>query len=232
MCGRYTRYSSWAEVYAFTQPLDVQLPDAEVPPQYNIAPSQPAWVIAPDQAGRLAAQEMRWGYLPRWAKDPPLQKRPMPRPINARADTVATSGMFRGSFADRRCVVIANGWYEWREELLGDKPVKQPYYFTPADGAVLGFAGVFDVIRGPDGAQKSFAIITTSAGPVAGEIHDRMPIVLAKDDLDLWLDPRTEKRDAQALLAGVEPENLVQVRVSRAVNSPKNDTPALVQPEG
>jgi putative SOS response-associated peptidase YedK len=243
MCGRYTRYSSWAEVYAFTRPLDVRLPDHEAPPQYNIAPSQIAWVIAADAHGRLAAQEMRWGFLPRWAKDPK-----MPRPINARAEAVATSGMFRGSFADRRCLVLANGWYEWRAEdpasgapateAAADgaargaaKPVKQPYYFAPADGTMLAFAGLFDVVRTPDGHDRSFAILTCAAGAVAGAIHDRMPLALDRADLDLWLDPRAEKRDLEALLDGAEPPGLTQVRVSREVNSPKHDTPSLVAAE-
>jgi putative SOS response-associated peptidase YedK len=221
MCGRFTRYASWAQVHAFLQPLPVLPPPAELASQYNIAPTHTAWVLAANEDGAFAVRPMKWGFAPRWARDPKQAK-----PINARAETVATNGLFRAAFADRRCVVIANGWYEWHATADG----KQPWYFTHADGEPLAFAGVYDVSRATGTSEAGFAIVTGSAGTLCRAVHDRMPLSLAHEDLARWLRPDTPLADARALLATCEPEALCRYPVDRAVNSPRNDHERLVAP--
>lgn len=221
MCGRFTRYASWAQVHAFLQPLPVLPPPAELPPQYNIAPTQAAWVIAANEDGVPQAQPMRWGFAPRWAKDPKQAK-----PINARAEGVASNGLFRASFADRRCIVIANGWYEWHASASG----KQPWYFTHADGEPFAFAGLYDVSRASGAPEAGFAVITGNAGALCRDVHDRMPLILAHDDFARWLRPGTPKADVEALLATCEPPGLCRYPVDRAVNTPRNDDARLVVP--
>lgn len=221
MCGRFTRYATWAQVHAFLQPLPVLPPAAELAPQYNIAPTQRAWVLAANEDGALAVQAMNWGFAPRWAKDPKQAK-----PINARAETLATNGLFRASFGDRRCIVIANGWYEWRAAPGG----KQPWYFTHAEGEPLAFAGVYDVSRAGGTPEAGFAIVTGAAGDLCGAVHDRMPLIVAHDDIARWLRPDTPHADVRGLLATCEPESLCRYPVSRAVNTPGNDDERLVVP--
>lgn len=221
MCGRFTRYATWAQVHAFLQPLPVLPPAAELAPQYNIAPTQRAWVLAANEDGALAVQAMNWGFAPRWAKDPKQAK-----PINARAETLATNGLFRASFGDRRCIVISNGWYEWRAAPGG----KQPWYFTHAEGEPLAFAGVYDVSRAGGTPEAGFAIVTGAAGDLCRAVHDRMPLIVAHDDIARWLRPDTPHADVRGLLATCEPESLCRYPVSRAVNTPRNDDERLVAP--
>jgi putative SOS response-associated peptidase YedK len=181
-------------------------------------------VTGPDGAparGRRALSVARWGLVPAWAKDP----RGGARMINARAETVATTNAFARSFARRRCLVPADGWYEW---VRRDAATKQPYFMTRRDGGVLAFAGLWSVWKGVDGPLMSCSVITTAAVGELADVHDRMPLLLAPERWTDWLDGGDEPAGLLApptaeLLAGIE------IRpVGRGVGDVRNDGPELV----
>ncbi|MEV4626036.1 SOS response-associated peptidase [Micromonospora sp. NPDC049523] len=170
---------------------------------------------------RRALSVARWGLVPAWAKD----ARGGARMINARAETVATTNAYARSFAKRRCLVPADGWYEW---VRGDGGTKQPYFMTPADGGVLALAGLWSVWKGPDGPLLSCSVITTAAVGELADVHDRMPLLLAPERWDDWLDGGDSAAHLLAppsarMLAGIE------IRpVGRGVGDVRNDGPELV----
>ncbi|MGW4466628.1 SOS response-associated peptidase [Micromonospora sp. NPDC004704] len=186
--------------------------------------------VADDRAGdpgdapaarRRALSVARWGLVPAWAKD----ARGGARMINARAETVATTNAYARSFARRRCLVPADGWYEW---VRGDGGTKQPYFMTPADGGVLALAGLWSVWKGPDGPLLSCSVITTAAVGELADVHDRMPLLLAPERWDDWLDGGDS---AERLLAPPSAQMLagIEIRpVGRGVGDVRNDGPELV----
>lgn len=214
MCGRY---SLTTPVEAVGRLFEVaERPN--LPPRYNIAPSQQAPVVRADAAGGRVLAPMRWGLIPSWAKEAKIGY----RMINARAETVAGKPAFRGAFRHRRCLVPADGFYEWRK--LG--ATKQPYRITRADGAPFAFAGLWERWRAPDGAViDSFTIITTVANETLRPIHERMPVILDPADFGAWLEAGGVGRLVP--YAGAE---LAAIPVSTRVNSPKNDDPACIAP--
>ncbi len=220
MCGRY---SLTTPVEAVGRLFEVaERPN--LPPRYNIAPSQEAPVVHSDAAGGRVLAPMRWGLIPSWAKEAKIGY----RMINARAETVAEKPAFRSAFRHRRCLVPADGFYEWRR--LGTS--KQPYRITRADGAPFAFAGLWERWRAPDGATvDSFTIITTAANELLRPIHDRMPVILDPADHGPWLDTDgvAPAAAARRLVACADAE-LAAVAVSTRVNSPKNDDPACIAP--
>jgi len=222
MCGRYTLTCAPDE-------LREEFGIAEVPaalgPRYNLAPRQDAAVIAPSRTGELRLRLLNWGLVPWWADDPRIGG----RAINARAETVATRPAFRDAFRERRCLIPADGFYEWlRPE--GSRS-GQPYRFRRADGRPLAFAGLWERWRSADNeVLDSFTILTRPATGVVAPIHDRMPVILRGADRDVWLDPATPPERLQALLAAESAEPLVADAVSTLVNSPANDTPECVLP--
>jgi putative SOS response-associated peptidase YedK len=215
----------------------------EFAPDYNVAPTDPIYVVL-TRAGRegrdaAAARELRlvrWGLVPSWAKD----RSGGARLINARAETVAVKPSFRSAFARRRCLIPADGYYEWRS--LGGRergrPRKQPYYIHRTDGRGMAFAGIYELWRDaalpddhPAGRLWTAAIITTRATDEVGWVHDRMPMVVSPGHWDEWLDPATD--DADGLLKAITPaasDDLETRPVSTAVNSVANDGPALITP--
>ncbi len=220
MCGRYSLTTPVEAVGRLFQVAE--RPNLE--PRYNIAPSQDAPVVRAGEAGGRRLGMLRWGLIPSWAKEARVGY----RMINARAETVAQKPAFRGAFRQRRCLVPADGFYEWRK--LGK--AKQPYRITLADGGPFAFAGLWERWRASDGqAVESFTIITTEANPLLRPIHDRMPVILDAADYDAWLDtagvaPEEAARRLRPYLA----EGLVAVPVSTRVNSPKNDDVACIVP--
>jgi putative SOS response-associated peptidase YedK len=215
MCGRYSASyppNLLEETYA------AAVVDDPPPASWNVAPTDPVSVVV--QREQREVRTLRWGLIPSWADD----KRIASRLINARAETIAEKPAFRAALARRRCLVPADGWYEWRS--AGGQ--KQPFFITRRDGAPATFAGLYEVWRDPATEElvRTCAIVTTSACDELSQLHTRMPVVLSPDAWDEWLDPETE--DARALL--VPCEGFDAYPVSPAVNSVRNNGPMLVEP--
>ena len=187
MCGRYALRQAGIEVLAddfhIRAPVHPDL--ATLVPRYNTAPMQVHPVVAVNRDGLRSLQPMRWGFVPAWSKE-----KPKVRPINARDDTVATSGLFRAAFKRHRCLVPADGYYEWRAE---GGPKKQPYLFEVRNGKLFALAGVWDAWREAPDADPvlGYATITTTPNAVAAEVHDRMPVILPEALWEQWLDRRS-----------------------------------------
>ena len=220
MCGRYT--------LAATDPATLRdrfgLGESiEIRPRYNVAPTDDVLAVIGGSEGRHAAL-LRWGLVPHWADDLASGA----RRINARAETVATTPAFRDSFAHRRCLVIADGFYEW--EKLPDG-AKQPWHITLATGAPFAFAGLWAAWHAPTGETvRTCAIITTAASPVLAPIHDRMPVILDRDDEGRWLDSGAPADVLTGLLRPLPDAAMALRPVSRAVNDARYDGPACLDP--
>jgi putative SOS response-associated peptidase YedK len=221
MCGRFTLKTpveTLAEVF--------ELPTApELPPRFNIAPSEA--VAAVRVAGAEPLRELallRWGLVPPWADVPKVGS----RMINARAETVATNGAFRAAFRRRRCLVPADGFYEWQRQ----ERAKQPFYIHMRDDAPFAFAGLWEVWEGKDGTVlETCTVITTEPNELMQPIHNRMPVILDRADYARWLDPRmNDPESLKAFLRPYPPEKMAAYPVSRLVNSPSNDAPECLAP--
>ena len=177
MCGRYALTSNLDELQAS---FKFEARDLEYRPRFNIAPTQQSLVVTSD--GARSGQYMRWGLLPFWAKDAKAGA----RMINAVGETASAKPAFRSAFRKRRCLVLANGFFEWRKE----GKARIPNYFFSTDRAPLAFAGLWETWKSPDGERiKSFTILTTKANELIQPIHDRMPVILSGETQALWLDP-------------------------------------------
>jgi putative SOS response-associated peptidase YedK len=235
MCGRYATTRSAADLSALFEAVDETAgpetagPDASGPdasgdqpdvitPRYNVAPTDPVPVVRVSREGGARVLAVgRWGLLPHWARD----RRQGARMINARAETVATARAYADSFATRRALIPADGWYEWLRDRAGGR---QAYFMTPRDGSVLAFAGLWSR-WGPD-RLLTFSVVTTAAVGELAAVHDRMPLVLPASRWERWLaaDPPPIEAPSPELLAGLE------VRpVGRAVGNVRNDGPELVK---
>jgi putative SOS response-associated peptidase YedK len=203
--------------------FDLEGPPLNLEPRYNIAPTQDAPIIRRNAAGARTMAMLRWGLVPSWSKEGPESGYSM---INARAETVADKPAYRAAFRDRRCLVPADGFYEWRKEAAG----KQPFRFTMADGAPFVFAGLWESWRRPDGTElQSFTIIVTAANALVAGVHDRMPVILDGAAAELWL-AGGAKQDLLALLVPFAAEKMVATAVSKRVNSAANDDPGVIEP--
>jgi putative SOS response-associated peptidase YedK len=223
MCGRYTLTNPGTIVADF---LGVE-EALQMQPRYNIAPTQDAPVArARGESDGRELVLLHWGLIPGWAKDPTIGN----RMINARMETVADKPAFRAAFRRRRCLVAADGFYEWAKRPGG----KQPFHIRRADRGPIAFAGLWEHWeKGSEGPLESFTILTTDAKGVAREIHDRMPVLLPPEDFASWLDPGLQDADElQRLLAERQRVPLEAVAVSRTVNNPANDGPDCLQPIG
>ena len=218
MCGRYSLTSP---LEAVQQLFDVT-GGGNLAPRYNIAPTQTVPVVRRDDAapsGRELAQ-LAWGLVPSWAKDPTMGA----RMINARAETVAEKPSFRSAYRRRRCLVPADGFYEWKKENGG----KQPYRIAFADNRPFAFAGLWEHWQGRDGSEiESFTIITTEANDQLRPIHHRMPVILDPGAYGAWLE--VDNDDGAALLKPYAGAELDAYPVSRHVNSPRNDDAECIQ---
>lgn len=220
MCGRFTLRTP-AGALAEQFQLDAA-PALE--PRYNIAPTQEAPAIRASESGRRFAALLRWGLVPFWADDPSIGS----RMINARGETVATKPAFRAAFQRRRCLIPADGYYEWRAE--PDAKLKQPYLFHRAGDRPFVFAGLWESWQAPDGSTlETFAIVTTEASAELRPYHDRMPVVLDDDQWSIWLRPDVDREQLQALIATRPTPGWRIDPVSRLVNNPRHDRPECVQ---
>ena len=195
------------------------------PPRYNIAPTQPVAAVRASMAsGRRELTYFHWGLIPSWAKDLKMGA----RLINARAETAAEKPSFRAALKYRRCLVPADGFYEWQKT----NGKKQPVYIKMADGRPFAFAGLWEHWQGADGSEiESCTLLTTSPNELLRSVHDRMPVILHPDDYDLWLDTKMQTADRlQPLLQPYPAEEMTFYPVSTLVNTPQIDDPRLVEP--
>lgn len=227
MCGRYSTTLPPELMRRFLR--YVNTPNLQA--RYNIAPTQRAPVVRPRKPGRDTERELveiRWGLVPPWSKGPGTG----PLMINARIETVATMPAFRGAFRARRCLVPGDGFYEWKCPPAGQKGPKQAYRIHPADGGLMAFAGVWETWRAPDGeALESFAILTMDAKGAIRDIHERMPVMLAPEDYEPWLDVTApDSRDVLKHLRLLPVESLIAGPVTSYVNNVRNDDPHCFDP--
>ena len=216
MCGRY---SFAIEDELIRERFGVTVRSAIYKARYNCAPSQDLAVISNEEPGVLSFY--RWGLIPFWAKDPLIGN----KLINARAETIIDKPSFRQSLRNRRCLVLSDGFFEWDKS--GNK---NPYRIILENGDPFSMAGIWDKWKNPEGEMiHSFSIITTMANPLIGKIHDRMPVILKKEDESKWLAPNQEK-DLMDLLRPYSSDRMKMYPVSRKVNSPKNDIPEIIEP--
>lgn len=227
MCGRYTSTTPTASLARFFAVDEVVA--NELGPRYNVAPTDEVYAVARHGAtARLGS--LRWGLVPPWAADP----RTGARRINARAETLLDRPSFRRAFARRRCLLPADGFYEWHT--VPGTGVRQPWYIRRRDGRPLAFAGLWETWRpargeGNDASMVSATIVTTTANEAIAGLHHRMPVVLAPGSWEEWLDPRNDDVDSlRSLLTPAPPEEFELEPVARLVNNVANDGPELVQP--
>ena len=222
MCGRFTLTVQLKDLRRRFNALDED--SLEVRPRFNIAPTQTIPVIRREAEGRKI-RKLRWGLIPRWAKEASIGQ----RMINARSETLTEKPSFRPLLYRHRCLIPADGYYEWSKTDTGKK---QPYRIIIGDGELFAFAGLWDRWVSPEGkAVETFTIITTQANEKLSRIHHRMPVILPRSAEDLWLDP--EVRDPnflRELLVPYPDDSIGLYPVSTLVNSPRNDTEACIQP--
>lgn len=223
MCGRFAVFTEREDLARLFE-VDAIRTDP-LPARYNIAPTLEVYAIveAPDRERRLGA--LTWGLVPPWAKEP------RPGPINARAETIAEKPAFRDAFVNRRCVIPADGFYEWvTDPATGDR---LPSFIHREDRTPLAFAGLWSTWRPKGGGEplSTCTIVTTEAAPPVAALHDRMPVMLDHDVWDLWLDPgRRDVAQLSELLAPAVPAGLTTRRVATLVNDVRNEGPELAAP--
>ncbi|MBS1786536.1 MAG: SOS response-associated peptidase [Acidobacteria bacterium] len=217
MCGRFTQRKEEAALFEYYG-IDDEETEEESEPRYNIAPQQ--MVQAVTSENRLV--RLKWGLIPSWAKDPKIAN----NLINARAETLGEKPSFRTALAKRRCLIPADGWYEWKKVADG----KQPYFFRRRDDALFSFAGLWEAWRSPEGETvKTCTIITTEPNELTANYHHRMPAILKRSDEKLWLDIAARVPDLVQLLAPYPADELDIYPVSKAVNSPGRDEASMVE---
>ncbi len=219
MCGRYTLIAP-AKMLEELFRLDIL---GELPPRYNIAPGQPVPAVRASKTGTREPALFQWGLIPSWSKDPGVGA----RMINARAETAADKPSFRAAMKRRRCLIPADGFYEWAK--IG--AAKQPFYIRMKDKRPFAFAGLWEQWCGEDGSEiGSCAILTTDANDLLKPIHHRMPVILAPGDYGRWTDPAVETPAAVAdLLRPFSSEEMTARPVSRRVNNPRNDDASCIE---
>ena len=219
MCGRFARSTKKEDMqnrFGFDDPLNVLLE-----PRYNISPTQfhPVVIL---EADRRVLKMMKWGLVPFWAKEASIGY----KMINARAEGIEDKSSFKNPFRKRRCLVLADGFYEWKKV---DAKTKVPYFIKLKSGEPFAFAGLWDRWDKREEPLETFTIITTDNNELMAPIHNRMPVILHEKDEGAWLDP--ELKDPEKLLPLLKPypsEEMVLYEVSTVVNSPKNDVPECI----
>ena len=216
MCGRFTQTFAWDQADLL---LGLSGAPLNLRPRYNVAPSQEVAVVRADREGRRRLSMLRWGLVPAWSRDPRIGH----KLINARAETAHTKPSFRAAFASRRCLIPADGFYEWKRE----GAAKQPWLIGMKDRAPFAFAGLWERWPAPGGgaeALETFTILTTAANEIVAPIHHRMPMILAPAAFGPWL------AGAEVALGPHPPEAMTAWPVSACVNRPANDDPRCIEP--
>ena len=223
MCGRYSQTRSLAELKSRFHSRSAL---ADLHRRYNLAPSQPAPVIVAD--GDRVLDLYRWGLIPSWSKDPKIGH----KMINARAETVAEKPAFRRPFQRQRCLVPADGFYEWKTDpTKPPKTARTPMRITLKSKEPFAFAGLWDHWHDAEGREtRSFTILTTAANDLVASIHDRMPVMLQPQDEAPWLDPTSDLDTLRSLLKPYPSEAMTAYQVSTTINSPRNDSPDCLVP--
>ncbi|MDX6371435.1 MAG: hypothetical protein QOD98_423 [Nocardioidaceae bacterium] len=242
MCGRYASSRRPEDLIEEFEVVDSRVPEP-LAPDYNVAPTKEVYAVverppskdSPEPPARQL-RVVKWGLVPSWAKDPSIGN----RMINARMETVAEKPAYKRALAVRRCLLPADGYFEWYptdEKTKAGKPKKQPFFIHPKDDGSLAMAGLYEIWRDPtkdDDADDRFlwtcTVITTDAEDDVGMIHDRMPLMVERDRWAAWLDPRTDKDSVLDLLVPAAPGRLEAHPVSTMVNAVKNNGPELVEP--
>jgi len=228
MCGRFVSSSPPDELAKY---FDVEaVAESVLEPSFNVAPSRDIYVVV-KTGGLRRLETFRWGLVPFWAKDPATGN----KMINARAESIAEKNAYKRAFTKRRCIIPADGFYEWKK-VPGQK-AKQPYFIHRTDGEPLAFAGLWEIWRPDDDVDRtsdplrSCTIITGQPNEKIAEIHDRMPVMLPPSAWDSWLDPENDDLEALGKLLVPAPASLLEVHpVSRAVNNVRDDGPELIEP--
>ena len=249
VCGRYAssrKPEDLVEEFEISAPGANRVEEA-LAPDYNVAPTKPVYAVLerspssrddPDpEPVQRQLRVLTWGLVPSWAKDPSIGN----RMINARMETVAEKPAYKRAFASRRCLLPADGYFEWYPTQVagkGGKPLKQPFYIHPRDGGVLAMAGLYEIWRDPGKAEDdpdrfrwTCTVLTTQAEDAVGHIHDRMPLMVERERWQEWLDPAISGRDdLLSLLVPAAPGRLEAFPVSTDVNNVRNNGPELVEP--
>src|SRR6476469_1770896 len=237
MCGRYASSRRPEDLLEEFEVVESRVETA-LPADYNVAPTKEVYaVLERHEPRQRQLRVLRWGLVPSWAKDPSIGN----RMINARMETVAEKPAFKRAFAKRRCLLPADGYFEWyptQQLTKSGKPRKQPFFIRPADGGVLAMAGLYEIWRDPtrgDDDPERFrwtcTVLTTEAEDAVGHIHDRMPLLVERDRRQQWLDPTVADRDdLLGLLVPAAPGRLEAFPVSPAVSNVRNSGPELVEP--
>jgi putative SOS response-associated peptidase YedK len=222
MCGRYVIQWLPDEI---SERFQLRRIPASLFESFNAAPTQELPTVVEHEVGERELRTMRWGLVPRWAK--PGEGK-APAPFNARAESILEKPMFRSLISRKRCLVPANGYYEWKQ-VAGRK---QPFLFEPTDQELFAFAGLYDEFAGPDGeVLSSYTVITTEANELAAEYHNRMPVILEPDDEEEWISADQTDSHAVAHLLHAYPADRMRVRpVSPAVNNVRNNDRSLIEP--
>jgi putative SOS response-associated peptidase YedK len=234
MCGRYSLHRDHPEIQqAFdfkSGPEDIDWSALE--PRYNIAPTDQVLTVVAN--GERRGAMMRWGLIPFWGRDTKGERslvdvrgKTVNTPINARAETIETATSFSSAFENRRCLIPADGFYEWR----GPKTARRPMYIYPKSREPFAMAGIWGAWRSADGvAIRSCAIVTTAANSFMAEIHDRMPVMLTKGAENIWLEESNDMTELKELLVPYPSHEMAAHEVSPLVNSVKNDSPQCIEP--
>ena len=219
MCGRFLLNATPEEVQALFGYLDA----VDFPPRYNIAPTQPIAIVRMENRQRRFAL-VRWGLVPPWVKDP----RTFGLLINARSESAATNGAFKGALTYRRCLVPASGFYEWQKDPANPKGKRKPYVLRPRHGGIIALGGLWESWLGADGSEiDTGCILTTAANDDVAPIHDRMPVIIRAEDQERWL---TSADPVDDLMRPAPNDLLAGTRITDRVNSADNDGPRLLDP--
>ena len=218
MCGRFSQFS---HLDVLREYFDIDDIEVDFPPRYNIHPENEIAVIN-EIGGKRILKPMKWGLIPFWSKKPRMEY----STINARGETLEVRPTFRHSFKTRRCLIPVDGFYEWK----GPRGIKTPYYFQSTLRQPLAFAGLYDIWRSEDQTIQSAAIVTTCANELVMEIHDRMPLILNREEQKIWLDNESEDlATIRGLMTPYRGKDLETYAVSTYVNNPSNEGPQCIE---
>jgi putative SOS response-associated peptidase YedK len=221
VCGRYTLATPDPAAVRARYPVGEEV---EIRRRYNVAPGDDVLAVTTDREGSPRGELLRWGLVPSWAKRPDTGL----KMINARVETVSQRPAFRRAFDRYRCLIIADGFYEWQAVRAGPK---QPFHITRADGDLFAFAGLWSIWHAQDGGTlRTCTILTTAANSAIAPLHDRMPVILARDAEAAWLDVSTSDDQLTQILAGLAPRCTAAHAVGFAVNDARCDGPECLAP--